>query len=61
MAPIIIKIRVSRMWRFRVWLSIKMMEFATHILPQSIAVDSTGQKITGDIFKAAEPDGRHLH
>jgi hypothetical protein len=60
-SPIKIKVRISRMWRLRVWLALRFMSLATKVLPKNAAFAYRANANLADPMQDQDYDGQPLH
>jgi hypothetical protein len=53
--------RISRRWRFRVWLAMRLMGLATMALPKNAAFSARSVNRLADPNQNDQYEGQHLH
>jgi hypothetical protein len=61
MNPIRINIRVSKLWRFRVWLAFRFLTLATMALPKNAAFSTRNNKHLADPMQDQSYNELRLH
>jgi hypothetical protein len=60
-SPIKIQVRISRMWRLRVWLALRFLSMANKVLPKNAAFAYRSNANLADPMQDQDYEGQPLH